>query len=724
MSFPPHSLLSFSNTTMSDARNLPMETLAKERANPPFDVYAMKLVNHDGEENLKYKEFVMLELERIPAFFNDDIYDLTKDELRVRTFIKIGHIVNWLQTEDLDTFRRRLAVISVLDPGFWTRFGVHLGLFTNSVRSGGTSGQFAYWVSKGMLACRNFYGCFGMTELEHGSNVAGLQTTATFDESRDEFIIHTPNLGATKWWIGGAAHSATHCSVFARLIVKGKDYGVKTFIVPLRNIDTYDTLPGVNIGDIGRKMGRDGIDNGYIQFTNVRVPRGNMLMRYSQVTRDGQVFEPPLQQLTYGALLTGRVSMANDAANIGKKIITIAGRYAAVRRQFKSDPKQPLETVLLDYPIHQRRIMPLLAQCVAFSFTSMNLNHMLDRTTAAIDALEPGDPKLAQTIELLKATHATSSGLKAFCTWGTLQAIEVCRQTLGGHGYSAYTGLSQTYADFAVHCTWEGDNTILALQLGRALVSAYADARRGRHQGEALDYLNNIDQVIGSKCKSVDELRTFDGITNGWKCTSAHFVKLAADEFDRYVAEGHSRQSAAEMVSQQRFVAASIHTTGFIFRQFREAVEALPDNGDGVKKTLATLCEFYGLWQMEEKAGFFLRAGWLSSEQFDYVSRRVTELCAETRKFAIPMIDSFAYTDFIINSPFGRYDGNVYEQYMAMIKRNNPQLKPHPYFETLVKPLIGRRIPEPEDTHELMDLDAEIEEIQAERSEAESASKK
>ena len=102
----------------------------------------------------------------------------------------------------------------------------------------------------------------------------------------------------------------------------------------------------------------------------------------------------------------------------------------------------------------------------------------------------------------------------------------------------------------------------------------------------------------------------------------------------------------------------------------------------------------------------------------------MTELCAETRKFAIPMIDSFAYTDFIINSPFGRYDGNVYEQYMAMIKRNNPQLKPHPYFETLVKPLIGRRIPEPEDTHELMDLDAEIEEIQAERSEAESASKK
>lgn len=92
-----------------------------------------------------------------------------------------------------------------------------------------------------------------------GSNVAGLETTATFDEKTDEFIIHTPTISATKWWIGGAAHSATHCSVFARLIVKGKDYGTKTFIVPLRDPRSYALLPGINIGDIGKKMGRDGI---------------------------------------------------------------------------------------------------------------------------------------------------------------------------------------------------------------------------------------------------------------------------------------------------------------------------------------------------------------------------------------------------------------------------------------------------------------------------------
>jgi acyl-CoA oxidase len=41
--------------------------------------------------------------------------------------------------------------------------------------------------------------------LGHGSYIQGLETTATLDKLRDEFIIHTPTDMATKWWIGGAA---------------------------------------------------------------------------------------------------------------------------------------------------------------------------------------------------------------------------------------------------------------------------------------------------------------------------------------------------------------------------------------------------------------------------------------------------------------------------------------------------------------------------------------
>lgn len=96
-------------------------------------------------------------------------------------------------------------------------------------------------------------------ELAHGSNVAGLETTATFDRTTDEFVIHTPHVGATKWWIGGAAQTATHCAVFAQLVVDGKKHGVKTFIVQLRDPKTFTLKTGIMIGDIGKKMGRDGI---------------------------------------------------------------------------------------------------------------------------------------------------------------------------------------------------------------------------------------------------------------------------------------------------------------------------------------------------------------------------------------------------------------------------------------------------------------------------------
>ncbi|WFD35079.1 acyl-CoA oxidase [Malassezia cuniculi] len=694
--------------------NLTVETMNKERANPPFDIEAMAVANHGGAHNLQIKRNVQLEVERDPTFFNDDIYDLTKAELRERTYIKMPYLFNWLSNENLNDFQSRLAVVATVDPGFWTRFGVHLGLFTNAIRSGATANQFNYWIQQGMLSARSFYGCFGMTELAHGSNVAGVETTATFDENTDEFIIHTPNLGATKWWIGGAAHSATHCAVFAQLIVKGKSYGTKTFIVPLRDTRTFGLLPGVNIGDIGKKMGRDGIDNGYIQFTNVRIPRAFMLMRYTQVTREGEVFEPPLAQLTYGALLTGRTMMVADSSNSAKKALTIALRYAAVRRQFKSDPKNEFETQLLDYPIHQRRLIPLLAQAVGFGFVGYELNRMLNETNEKIESLEPGDEELEATIELLKATHASSAGLKAFCTWATLETIETCRQSLGGHGYSSYAGLANLGQDFAVHCTWEGDNTILALQSGRALIAAYLEIKSGKKQGPALNYLNNLEQSLSAKCKSTDELLTFEGIKTAFANASAHAVKRAGEMYEGLMKSGVNRETAYEQCSHSRFVAASIHTSGFIFNQFVSAVEHEKESDNGVKKALATLCTLYGLWQIEEKASFFFRGGYLSPDQLDFVSETVTRLCAEVRTFAIPLVDSFMFSDFVINSPFGRYDGNVYREYMAMIQRNNPQTRPHPYLEKLVKPLLHRP-PNLESTHEQIDIDEEIAEILEER---------
>lgn len=105
-------------------------------------------------------------------------------------------------------------------------------------------------------------------------------------------------------------------TVFARLIVDGKDYGVKPFVVQLRDPETFTLLPGIAIGDLGMKMGRNAIDNGWIQFTFVRIPRANMLMRFTQVSKNGVVDDPPTAQLAYGALMFGRRTLI-----IGRKAV-------------------------------------------------------------------------------------------------------------------------------------------------------------------------------------------------------------------------------------------------------------------------------------------------------------------------------------------------------------------------------------------------------------------
>ncbi|WVW85213.1 hypothetical protein I302_107251 [Kwoniella bestiolae CBS 10118] len=685
-----------------------METLAMERANPPFNIRKMSIAMHGSEKALILKEKFMAEIARHPAFKLSDIHDLSKDELRERTMEKFASMVYFVTNESLETFQLRMQLIGIADPSFWTRFGVAYGLFLGALRSGATPNQLSYWIDRGVLGLNGVIGCFAMTELAHGSNVAGLETTATFDRGSDEFVIHTPHLGATKWWIGGAASTATHAAVFAQMIIDGKRHGVKTFVTQLRDTKTFTLMPGVTIGDIGKKMGRDGIDNGYIQFTYVRVPRAHMLMKHTQVSRDGVVTEPPLAQLTYGALLGGRTSMVTDSSNSAKKALTVAVRYAAVRRQFATG-KNELETQLLDYPIHQRRLMPLVAQAIAIGFTGLRLQVMYEDMTQALDTMEPSDPNLNDILDKLKETHATSAGLKAFCTWACLDTIDKCRQSCGGHGYSAYSNFPLMYADFAVQCTWEGDNTILSLQAGRSLVGAWGGAVKGKKLAPGVAYLND-SSLLSAKS---DSSLSLSDIQRAWNCVAYNVIKKAAEEYVALLKSGKSKDEAMEKCSQSRFIAAKVHTIGYIFRLFKEAVEEMKD--DEESRTLRTVAKLYGLWQIEEQQGYFLKYGYFNAQQIDKVQEAVDALCLEVRGVAIPLIDSFALSDHIINSPLGKWDGSVYESYFAQVQAANPLPKEHPYFTRLIKPLLERQNEDMEDPGSAMGLDDELKEIEEER---------
>ena len=76
------------------------------------------------------------------------------------------------------------------DPAFSVKHGVHLFLYTKTVHNLGTKKH-----QKFVQSALNFsdIGCFGLTQLLHGSNVRGILTEAHYDHANKEFIINSPS---------------------------------------------------------------------------------------------------------------------------------------------------------------------------------------------------------------------------------------------------------------------------------------------------------------------------------------------------------------------------------------------------------------------------------------------------------------------------------------------------------------------------------------------------
>lgn len=174
------------------------------------------------------------------------------------------------------------------------------------------------------------HGCYAQTELGHGSNVAALETTATFDPATDEIVLNTPSIKAYKFWPGELGKMASHAIVFARLLANGKDHGVQPFFCRIRDQD-HNPLPGVDVGDIGAKFGFAMKDNGYLGFEHVRIPRENMLMRYANLTKEGVFSKQGNQKILYSIMVATRLFILYGCGWNLTMGLTIAIRYGIVR---------------------------------------------------------------------------------------------------------------------------------------------------------------------------------------------------------------------------------------------------------------------------------------------------------------------------------------------------------------------------------------------------------
>ncbi len=183
-------------------------------------------------------------------------------------------------------------------------------------------------------------------------------TTATYDEKSESFVINTPEVRAAKWWIGNLGIFCTHACVFAQLVLKGKNHGVHAFVVAVRDRE-HKAVSGVEVGDIGPKMGFQTMDNGYLIFREYRVPRQAMLMKYHKVSKEGEYSVSGNEKITYATMLMIRSKIPFVSYAKTSKAVTILTRYSLYRRQFKDN--KGVEMPIMDYQLQQEKVLPRVA---------------------------------------------------------------------------------------------------------------------------------------------------------------------------------------------------------------------------------------------------------------------------------------------------------------------------------------------------------------------------
>ncbi|MFX1820414.1 acyl-CoA dehydrogenase [Pseudarthrobacter sp. CC4] len=539
----------------------------------------------------------------------------------------------------------------VADPSLQIKAGVQWGLFGSAVMHLGTAEHHAKWLP-GIMNL-DIPGCFAMTETGHGSDVASIATTATYDPSTEEFVVHTPFRAAWKDYIGNAANDGLGAVVFAQLVTRGVNHGVHALYVDLRDPETKEFLPGIGGEDDGIKGGLNGIDNGRLHFTNVRIPRTNLLNRYGDVAPDGTYTSPiasPGRRFftMLGTLVQGRVSLDGAAVAASRVALTAAIRYATERRQFNASSHTD-EEVLLDYQRHQRRLFTRLATTYAAGFAHEQLLEKFDDVFSGAHDTDAD----RQDLETLAAA------LKALSTWHALDTLQECREACGGAGFLIENRFASLRADLDVYATFEGDNTVLLQLVAKRLLADYAKEFRnvdfgvlaryvvGQATGAAI-HRTGLRQVVqfmadtGSVQKAAIALRDEEGQR-----------ALLTDRVQTMVAEAATALKGSNRLSQEKGAAlfnrhqnelidaAQAHAELLQWEAFTDALREVED--PGTRTVLTWLRDLFGLSLIEKNLSWYLMNGRLSMQRARTVGEYINRLLVKIRPHALDLVDAFGY---------------------------------------------------------------------------------
>ncbi|XP_055389389.1 peroxisomal acyl-coenzyme A oxidase 3 [Condylostylus longicornis] len=660
--------------------DLPMGPLNEYRKKAKFNWKRLMLIL-DEEASVKIKYRVWKLLENDPLFSKAK-YTLSTDELKRLAAMQVNKLteLDIIPKDVINySYRDRTKFLMSTDEALYSyssdlsvKIALGVSLFVNSLSAMGTERHKKYYNAAWN---REIVACFAITEVAHGSNTKNIRTTATYDPITQEFIINTPDFEAAKCWIGNLGKTATICLTFANLYTAdGINHGLHGFVVPIRNPKTLMAYPGVIVGDMGEKIGLNGVDNGFMMFSNYRIPRENLLNRIADVTPEGSyetVLMEPSRALgaALETLSVARLGIIQESVNNLSSATVIAVRYAALRKQFGHERNGP-EVPIIEYQLHQWRIFPYLAAACVLRVFAVQISGTYLKT---VEDCQSESNAFEVFSQLVGEFHAIISSSKPLLTWTARDAIQESREACGGHGYLKISNLGELRNNHDASVTYEGDNNVLQQQASNWLIKQWDDKIESP-LGTA-NFLKNRTDILRRKFEDIIKVTPVESMEFPIECFEwliCYLLDKTASKIRNFVSNGAHRFDAKNN--------SQVYTARDICRAYPQYVALCsfrtrfhkPDVTPELKEVLQLIYLIYSYWIIDQHMTSFCQGAFAKNPTkfVDLIRSKLLEKCGEFKNSAVSVADSIAPPDFALNSAIAKSDGLLYQNLQHELMTN------------------------------------------------------
>jgi acyl-CoA oxidase len=255
-----------------------------------------------------------------------------------------------------------------------------------------------------------------------------------------------------------------------------------------------------------------------------------------------------------------------------------------------------------------------------------------------------------------------TSGFKSAESSIVYEGMDNIRQSCGGAGFSAWSGLPLLIQDYAPNTTFEGDNTMLLQQCAKLITKNLKNiATKGYQATGYFDYFNNIDVLLSKKVNitSSDQLLSVELINDALAIRAASLSKIAAEALAS--SKASENENINSIYSMELVNAARAHIMYVGFRMFRDGIQKANFKCPKITENLKNLLLVYGLNELAKSSAAVYETGFFTVGAGPMVLEAQKKLMTLLRPQMIPIIESYQYTDNNLVSAIGNSHGDIYE---------------------------------------------------------------